>query len=81
VIFGAGGSWAGGAAVIGGSKLLFTASVLSGPGGTVIFVVGIAAAILGGSLGSEFGKWLGGSWYDAVSDMVEGWADAWVEIL
>ncbi len=80
VIFGAGGSWVGGGAVAVGAKLLFTASVLSGPGGTVIFVVGIAAAILGGSVGSDAGKW-GGTWlFDALSDTIGGWADAWVEI-
>ena len=81
VAFGAGGSWLGGAAVAGGAKLLATVGLIAVPGGVVVLAVGVAAAALGGYLMYGLGKGLGESWYDAVSDTIEGWADAWVEIV
>ena len=36
--------------------------------------VGVAAAAFGGYLMYDLGKGLGESWYDAVSDTLEGWA-------
>ena len=80
VVFGASGSWLGGAAVVGGAKLLATVGLISVPGGVVVLAVAVAAAGLGGYVGYEAGKW-GGTWlYDTLSETIGGWADAWVEI-
>ena len=49
------------------------------PGGVVFIAAVVAAAAVGYGLYST-GKGVGQSWFDALSQTIGGWADAWIEV-
>ena len=77
VVLGAGGSAVGG--VVGAAAAGLVSGLIVVPGGVVV-VAAVAGAAVGGYVMYEFGKSVGHSLYDTLSETIGEWADTWVEI-